>query len=78
VAVQAASWVWLISVYRWFEARTLVKELRQKRMVFLATQEAEIRKMEIQSQPQANSSQDPILKKLITKKGWWSGLMCRP
>jgi hypothetical protein len=27
---------------------------------------------------QANSSQDPILKKLITKKGWWSGSRCRP
>jgi hypothetical protein len=28
---------------------------------------------------QANSSQDPILKKKkITKKGWWSGSRCRP
>jgi hypothetical protein len=26
---------------------------------------------------QANSSPDPILKKLITKKGWWSGSRCR-
>jgi hypothetical protein len=27
---------------------------------------------------QANSSWDPILKKSITKKGWWSGSRCRP
>jgi hypothetical protein len=27
---------------------------------------------------QANSSQHPILKKPITKKGWWSGSRCRP
>jgi hypothetical protein len=27
---------------------------------------------------QANSSQDPISKKPITKKGWWSGSRCRP
>jgi hypothetical protein len=27
---------------------------------------------------QANSLWDPILKKPITKKGWWSGSRCRP
>jgi hypothetical protein len=27
---------------------------------------------------QANSPRDPILKKLITKKDWWSGSRCRP
>jgi hypothetical protein len=27
---------------------------------------------------QANGSQDPILKKPFTKKGWWSGSRCRP
>jgi hypothetical protein len=27
----------------------------------------------LQSQPQANSSPDSILKKPIIKKGWWSG-----
>jgi hypothetical protein len=27
---------------------------------------------------QANSSKDPIPKKSITKKGWWSGSRCRP
>jgi hypothetical protein len=26
----------------------------------------------------ANSFQDPILKKPITQKGWWSGSRCRP
>jgi hypothetical protein len=26
----------------------------------------------------ANSSQDPILKKSIAKKGWWSNLRCKP
>jgi hypothetical protein len=36
--------------------------------VILATQEAEIRKITFRSQPWANSSQDPILKKPITKK----------
>jgi hypothetical protein len=37
--------------------------------VILATQEAEIRRIVVQSQPQENSSQDPISeKKKITKK----------
>jgi hypothetical protein len=26
----------------------------------------------------ANSSQDPILKNPITKKGWWSGMRYKP
>jgi hypothetical protein len=26
----------------------------------------------------ANSSGDPILKNLSTKRGWWSGSRCRP
>jgi hypothetical protein len=38
--------------------------------VILAIQEAEIRKIMIQSQPQANNSQDPTLKKPITKLKW--------
>jgi hypothetical protein len=41
--------------------------------IILATQEAAIRRIEVKSQPQANSSQDPISKKSNTKKGWWSG-----
>jgi hypothetical protein len=36
--------------------------------VILAIQEAEIRRIRVQSQPQANSSQDPILKKNNHKK----------
>jgi hypothetical protein len=36
--------------------------------VILATQEAEIRRITVQSQPWANSSRDPILKKPFTKK----------
>jgi hypothetical protein len=27
---------------------------------------------------QANTSRDPILKKLIPKKGWWSDSRCKP
>jgi hypothetical protein len=45
--------------------------------VILATQEAEIRRIVVQSQPWVNSSQDPISekkKKKSQKKGWWSGL----
>jgi hypothetical protein len=37
--------------------------------VILATQEAEIRRILVQSQSGQVSLQDPILKKLFTKKG---------
>jgi hypothetical protein len=37
--------------------------------LILATQEAEIRRIVVQSQ-HSNSLRDPILKKPITKKGW--------
>jgi hypothetical protein len=37
------------------------------------TQEAEIRRMVVQSQPRANSLRDPISKIPNTKQGWWSG-----
>jgi hypothetical protein len=37
--------------------------------VILATQEAECRRMEVQSQTQANSLRDPISEKHFTKKG---------
>jgi hypothetical protein len=40
--------------------------------VILASQEAEIRRIAVESQTKANISRDPISKK-ITKKGWWSG-----
>jgi hypothetical protein len=47
--------------------------------VILAAQEAEIRKIVVQSQPgqrvQETLSQK---KKPFTKKGWWSGSRCRP
>jgi hypothetical protein len=46
--------------------------------VILATWEVEIRRIVVQSQPRANSSRDPISKKLNIKKGWWSGSRCRP
>jgi hypothetical protein len=47
--------------------------------VILATQEAEIRRIAVQSQPWSNSSQDPILKKTHhNQKGWWSDSRCRP
>jgi hypothetical protein len=38
--------------------------------VILATQEAEIRRIVVQSQPRKIVLRDPILKKPITKKGW--------
>jgi hypothetical protein len=37
--------------------------------VILTNRQAEIRGITVQSKPQANSSQDPILKILNTKKG---------
>jgi hypothetical protein len=40
--------------------------------VILATQEAEIRSIAVQSQPR-QSLRDPISKKPFTKKGWWAG-----
>jgi hypothetical protein len=40
--------------------------------VILATQEVEIRKIGVQSQPrQIGKLGDPISKTPITKKGWW-------
>jgi hypothetical protein len=32
---------------------------------------------QVQNQPQANSSWDPIMKIPITKQGWWNGSSCR-
>jgi hypothetical protein len=37
--------------------------------VILANQEAEIRRITVQSQPRKNSSQDSVVKKPFTKKG---------
>jgi hypothetical protein len=41
--------------------------------VILATQEAEIRRITVRSQPREIVPQDPISKIFIIKKGWWSG-----
>jgi hypothetical protein len=52
--------------------------------VILATQEAEIRRIAIQSQPRQIVCETPHLKKnqnnkkkTFTKKGWWNGSRCR-
>jgi hypothetical protein len=45
--------------------------------VILPTQEAEIRRITVQSQPGHIVQRDPILKKPFTKKDWWNGLRCR-
>jgi hypothetical protein len=42
-------------------------------IILAATQEAEIRRIMVQSQPQTNNSQDPISKNPSHRKGWWSG-----
>jgi hypothetical protein len=52
--------------YRWFTP------------IIVVTQEAEIRRISVQSQPGQIVPGDPILKKPFTKKGWWSGSRCRP
>jgi hypothetical protein len=62
-------------------ARLCLKKAKRKRLkegvearhwqltpVILATQEAEIRRITVQSQPQANSPRDPFSKKPITKE----------
>jgi hypothetical protein len=43
-------------------------------LIILATQEAENRRIAVQSHLQANSSRDPLLKKKKNppKKSWWS------
>jgi hypothetical protein len=48
--------------------------------VILATQEAENRRISVQSQPGqiVHETLSQKKKKKITKKGWWSGSRCRP
>jgi hypothetical protein len=58
--------------------KKLLSGCRWLAFVIPATQEAEIRRMVVQSYSQANSSQDPILKNTIKEKRWWSGSRCRP
>jgi hypothetical protein len=56
------------SIKKWLKVRH-----RWLPSVILATQEAEIRRIAVQSQPWASNSRDPISKKKITKRGWQSG-----
>jgi hypothetical protein len=42
-------------------------------LVFLTTQEAEIRRITVPSHPRNIVLETPILKKLITEMGWWNG-----
>jgi hypothetical protein len=42
-------------------------------LVILATQKAEIGRIEVQSQPRQIVLKDSISKKPFTKKGWWNG-----
>jgi predicted secreted acid phosphatase len=50
-------------------SKTMQARLQWLMSVILVIQEAEIRRITVQSQPKANSLRDPVLKKLITKKG---------
>jgi hypothetical protein len=73
----------LIELFQKFERIFCLKKIIKARYwwltpVILATQDAEIRKTAVPSQPGQNSFRDPILKILNTKKGWWSGSRYRP
>jgi hypothetical protein len=46
--------------------------------VILATQETEIRRIMVQSQPWQIVHKTLSRKKPFTKKGWWSGSRCSP
>jgi hypothetical protein len=46
--------------------------------VILATQEAEIRRIEVHSQPRQMVYETLSQKNPSQKKGWWSGLRYRP
>jgi hypothetical protein len=46
-------------------------------LVILATQEAEIRRIAVQSQPGQIVCETISQKRPITKMGWWSGSRCR-
>jgi hypothetical protein len=65
-----------ISIYNYFSFKNKLTRCQRLTPIVLATQEAEIRRIVVEP-VQANSSQDPISKKHITKKSWWSGSRCR-
>jgi hypothetical protein len=44
----------------------------------LTTQDVEIRRISVQSQPRKIVLGELISKKPFTKKGWWNGSWCRP
>jgi hypothetical protein len=46
-------------------------------LVILATQEAEIKRIMVQSQPGHILRETLSQKRPITEKGWWSGSRCR-
>jgi hypothetical protein len=46
--------------------------------IILTTQEAETRRISVQSQPRQRVHETLYQKKAITKKVWWSGSSCRP
>jgi hypothetical protein len=54
--------------------KTLAKKKKSRRALWThlipATQEAEIRRIAVQSQPQANGSQDPVSEISNRKKSW--------
>jgi hypothetical protein len=65
-------------------SRTIPKCIQNKKVhpwwltsVILATQEAGIRRIVVQSQPRQIVLRGPISKKSFTKKGCWSGSRCR-
>jgi hypothetical protein len=45
--------------------------------VILATQEAEMRRIVVHSQPR-EIVHETLSRKYLTKKGWWSSSRCRP
>jgi hypothetical protein len=60
--------------------KTVVHKIRRTyaRPQCFSAQEAEIRRTEVQSQPEQIVCETLSGKKPITKKGWWSDSRCRP
>jgi hypothetical protein len=70
----------MLAVSRCFLCKSseVISGSRWLKPVILATQEVEIRRIEVRSQSSQIVLQTLISKKPITKKGWGSGLRCRP